>query len=130
MPLKAGIVLSLARFGRCACAAAFVLTFAILGPQRAIRAQSGSILVQALDEDGRPLPGAAIEGHKATPDASLVCGALTDAQGRGILEGCGTSELQVTVTLAGYLAATADIAANQRSTLELTLVSAPAVHQR
>ena len=119
-----------AQLSRLAYAGLVLLTVAILAPRYDLCAQSLSIPVQAIGQDGLPLPGAAVEGHTTTPEATVVCSTITDAQGHGTLEGCGSlALLHVTASLPGYVAAGADIASSQQSTVEITLVPVPAVQQ-
>jgi hypothetical protein len=107
-----------------------LLTTAILSAAPPARAQSVSIPVQAINQDGQPLAGATIEGHRTTPDASVVCSTTTDAEGRGILEGCGNSApIRVTASLQGFFVAVQDVAIGERPTIKITLIPAPTVQQ-
>ena len=106
-----------------------VLMIALLGSPLALRAQYSSVFVQVLGQGGSPLSGVSIEGHKETPDSSIVCTTTSDAQGHGVLKGCETFALHVTATLPGYLAGAVDLALGQTSMVEITLVPAPTAQQ-
>jgi hypothetical protein len=130
LPLHAAIAATPAALRRIACATLVAVTMAILSPGPPLRAQSLSIPVLAISQDGHPLAGATIQGHTTTPDASVVCSTITDAQGHGTLEGCRSSALlHVTASLPGYVAAAADTASGERSAITITLVPAPSVQQ-
>jgi hypothetical protein len=107
-----------------------LLTAAIASSAPPLLAQSVSIPVQAISQDGQPLAGATIEGHRTTPDASVVCSTTTDAKGHGTLEGCGDSaQLRVTASLQGFFDAAQDVAAGERPAIKITLIPAPNVQQ-
>ena len=107
-----------------------LLTIAIASSAPPLRAQSVSIPVQAISQDGQPLAGAIIEGHRTTPDAGVVCSTTTDVQGHGTLEGCGDStRLRVSASLQGFFVAVQDIAIGEPSVIKITLTPAPTVQQ-
>ena len=107
------------------------LLIAIGSSATPLRAQSVSIPVQAISQDGQPLGGAIIEGHRTTPDASVVCSTTTDVQGHGSLEGCGDStRLRVSASLQGFFVAVQDVAIGEPSVIKITLIPAPTVQQR
>jgi hypothetical protein len=99
-------------------------------PHPLLRAQSISFPVQASGPDGRPLPGAIIEGHKAASDPSVVCSTITDAQGQGSLKDCGASpSLHITARLSGYVTGTAEIPIGQGAVVAITLILVPTTQQ-
>ena len=107
-----------------------ILTIAIVSSAAPLRAQSASIQVEAINQDGQPLAGAIIEGHKTTPDPKVVCSTVTDAQGRGTLEGCGDfARLRVSASLPGFLVAAQDFAMGETPVIKITLIPAPTVQQ-
>ena len=87
-----------------------------------------TISVDAVNADGQPLAGAMVEGSSR---AKIVCRAITDKQGRGILRGCGddSTTLHVSAHLQGYVAAATDINPREKSSLEIVLAPAIAVQQ-
>jgi hypothetical protein len=128
LPLRAAIAAFPAALKRPAYVTLMAVTMAILYAGAHLRAQSVSIPVQAISQDGRPLAGATIEGHTTT--AIVVCTTITDAQGHGTLEGCGDSALlHVTASLPGFVGAAEDIVNGERSGITITLMSAPTVQQ-
>jgi hypothetical protein len=107
-----------------------LLTIAIVSAALPVQAQSVSIPVQAISQDGQPLAGALIEGHRTTPDASVVCSTTTDVQGHGTLEGCGDStQLRVSASLQGFFVATQEVPTGEPSVIKIRLISAPTVQQ-
>jgi hypothetical protein len=106
------------------------LSFAIVSFAIPLFAQSVSIPVQVVGQDGQPLMGAAIEGHRTTPDAGIVCSTTTDAQGHGTLAGCGDlATVHVTGSLQGYFVGTEDVAVGDHQSVTITLIPVPAVQQ-
>jgi hypothetical protein len=107
-----------------------LLAIVCFGPRLLLRGQSVGFPVQASGPDGRPLPGAIIEGHKAASDPSVVCSTTTDAEGQGVLKGCGNSPLlQITARLSGYVTGTVETAASQGAMVQITLIPAPTTQQ-
>ncbi len=125
MPLDIPTIANRAPFERL-IGVRLILTIAIVLPALALAAQSVVIPVQAISEDGQPLAGATIEGHRTTPDASVVCSAVTDAQGRATLEGCGDpARLRVSASLPGFLVAAQDVAIGETPVIKIALIPAP-----
>ena len=107
-----------------------LLAIVCFGPRLLLRAQSFGFPVQASGPDGRPLPGAIIEGHKAASDPSVVCSTITDAEGQGVLKDCGPSPLvQITARLSGYVTGTAEIPVGQGTMVQIALIPAPTAQQ-
>ncbi len=107
-----------------------LLGIVCFGPRQLLRAQAVGFPVQASGPDGRPLPGAIIEGHKAASDPGVVCSTTTDARGQGVLKDCGNAPLlQITARLSGYVTGTAETPAGQEAMVQITLIPAPTTQQ-
>jgi hypothetical protein len=107
-----------------------LLTIAIVSSALPVHAQSVSVPVQVISQDGQPLAGAIIEGHRTTPDGSVVCSTTTDVQGHGTLQGCGDStQLRVSASLRGFFVATQEVPIGEPSVIKITLIPAPTVQQ-
>jgi hypothetical protein len=130
LPLDVPTIAYRGLFKRLVLVTLILRTTAIIFPAPSLWAQSVSIAVQAISQDGQPVAGALIEGHETTPDASVVCNATTDAQGRGILQGCGDSiPLRVTASLQGFFVAVQDLPMDKRSAITITLIPTPTLQQ-
>ena len=111
-----------------------LLVYAVLGGFFAsvprLSAQSAAttvILVSVMDDDRHPLAGVKIEGRSGS---SLLCEAITDANGRATLSGCGSAaELRLTASLAGYVPATTGVPLQDRAAIEITLSKKTVVQQ-
>ncbi len=104
-----------------------MLTIALVSAQVPVFAQSASIQVRAVREDGRPLAGARIEGRSVGRD--VVCSVITDSQGQGKLEGCGDpTQLHLSAKLQGFHTAAQDVMGGQGSIIQIML--APATVQQ
>jgi hypothetical protein len=128
LPFNVPTIACRALFERRIGATLSLLTIALVALP--VRAQSVSIPVQAISQDGQPLAGATIEGHRTTPDASVVCNTTTDVQGHGTLQGCGSStQLRVSASLQGFFFAAQDVVLGETSVVTITLIPAPTVQQ-
>src|SRR6266481_3266157 len=85
------------------------------------------ILLSVMDGDRHPLAGVKIEGRSGS---TLRCEAITDANGRATLSGCGSAaELRLTASLAGYAPVTANVPLQNRAAIEITLSRKTVVQQ-
>ena len=130
MPLDMPMIPYPAAFNRLIFTSLILLSAATIAFPLPLRAQTVSIPVQVVSQDGQPLAGALIEGHRTTPDASVACSTTTDAQGRGTLEDCGDSiPMRVSASLQGFFVAVQDAAIGEQPAIRITLIRAPTVEQ-
>jgi hypothetical protein len=130
LPLDIPTIAHPSFFDRLVLAALALLSIAMIASATPVWAQSASIPVHVISQDGQPLAGARIEGHRTTPDAGVACSTTTDALGRGTLEGCGNSApMRVTATLQGFFVAGQDVGIGEQGAITITLIPAPSVQQ-
>jgi hypothetical protein len=99
-------------------------------PVQRLSAQSAAppvILISVMDGDRNPLAGVTIEGRSGS---ALLCKAVTNAQGRATLKGCGSPpDLRLTASLVGYVPATTGVPSQLQAAIEVTLTKKILVQQ-